>query len=438
MYELIAYQNLTSTATSITFSNIPQIYSDLYLVMTPRGTSSNISDDLVVLINDSSSNFSYRSLTGWSSVAAYSGTNNFFGWTNGNNTSPFYSSYAIQFTNYTSAVAKIITIDGVGPNFSTSDYLLNLIAHRWNPTVQSPITKITLRLNNSVSFAASTSATLYGINRTSGIGRAPLAMGGYMSYSNGYWVHTFPSSGSFIPFTNMDVEYLVVGGGGGGGFNFGTAGGGAGGYRSSVVGELSGANSSAESRLSLTANTNYTVTVGAGGAGDTNGSNSVFSTITSTGGGGGAGHDNAPGNGGSGGGGRQDGNTSAVGTGTTGQGFSGGAGFAAGGGTGGGGGGGGASATGTAAGNNAGGNGGNGLVSSITGTAIARAGGGGGGSQSGTVGTGGIGGGANGSNSSVTGGNSGSANTGGGGGGCGNAPAPGAGGSGIVIVRYRA
>jgi hypothetical protein len=435
MYELISHQNLTSTATSITFNNIPQIYSDLYLVITPRGTSSNISDDLAVLINDSSSNFSYRSLTGWSSVAAYSGTNNFFGWTNGNNTSlSMHSSYTIQFTNYTSSSAKIITIDGVGPNYSSSNYLLNLIAHRWNPTVQSPITKITLNLNNSVNFAASTSATLYGINRTSGIGRAPLAMGGYMSYSNGYWVHTFPSSGSFIPFTNMEVEYLVIAGGGAGGAGWNAGGGGAGGY---VEGSFAG-----------TANTNYTVTIGAGGTGATansfgaNGSNSVIHTITANGGGGGAmgnGTTANGANGGSGGGGTNSGMSGTASGGTSTQTSpTGGIGYGNRGGnviSGFNGSGAGGGAGGTGSDTNGSGAGGDGRISAITGTPVIRAGGGG---SSSPAGAGGSGGGGAGNQTTANGGN-GTANTGSGGGGRGQPSANGGnGGSGIVIVRYRA
>jgi hypothetical protein len=88
-------------------------------------------------------------------------------------------------------------------------------------------------------------------------------------------------------------------------------GGGAGGYRNSVVGETSGANTAAESKITLTGNTSYTVVVGGGGPGDTQGTNSSFSTITSIGGGFGGGNTYLPGwslpqggPGGSGGGGR--------------------------------------------------------------------------------------------------------------------------------------
>ena len=143
------------------------------------------------------------------------------------------------------------------------------------------------------------------------------ASGGTKTTSGDYTIHTFNSSGTFtISAGTGDVEYLVVAGAGGGAGLYGA--GGAGGYRSSVVGESSGGNSSAETVLNLSSG-DYTVTVGAGGAATafdgqtvgTQGSNSVFSSITSTGGGGGGGGegDNGVGrDGGSGGGGSDWGN----------------------------------------------------------------------------------------------------------------------------------
>jgi hypothetical protein len=254
-------------------------------------------------------------------------------------------------------------------------------------------------------------------------------------------VYTFSESGTFkVPrigykkmlSNNIFLEYLVIAGGGGGGNSAGTenggGGGGAGGYRSSVLGELSGANSLAEPRFRITRNTNYSVTVGAGGGISTIGSNSVFSSITSTGGGLGGTNSQGGGTGGSGGaGGASGGSNIGGGSGTANQGF--------GGGTGGsdqvtyrlGGGGGGAGEAGyshTFVSNRS--RGGNGLESAITGTLVKRAGGGGAG---GTSTAADFGGGFN--------GGAGTVNKGGGGGGRGNFTASGGnGGSGVVILRY--
>jgi hypothetical protein len=268
-----------------------------------------------------------------------------------------------------------------------------------------------------------------------------LPTGGTITTSGSYRIHTFTSSSSFVVPSGLslsNVEYLVVAGGGGGAHGA-AGGGGAGGYRSSVVGESSGGGSSAESRLTLSANS-YAVTIGAGGGagGGTGGSggNSVFGSITATGGGGG-GIGNAS-SGGSGGGSGYQATVGFAASGTSGQGYAGG--------TSGyqspyyppaGGGGAGAVGQSPSSGSDAGAqNGGAGVQSSINGTATYRAGGGGasGSNQGASAGAGGNGGGGAGSAAGAA--AAGTANTGGGGGGTHDGSAA-AGGSGIVIVRYQ-
>ena len=262
--------------------------------------------------------------------------------------------------------------------------------------------------------------------------------GGTISDYPNYIVHTFTSSGTFVPpiaetaeiydgvawrtlhtgtGSIQHVSLFMVGGGGGGGSS-GGGGGGAGGviyYDNYSV------------------NGTTTVVIGAGGAASSNGNNTTFGNITAIGGGAGGTNGDPHGkNGGSGGGGDNASTTpgSFMGSatvGVTGYGRNGGNGAGTGNNAGGGGGGGhskgGNGATTT------GGSGGDGVISPI-GTSSAFAGGGGGYGATG-AGAGGFGGGGDGG--SAGGGNAvaGSANTGGGGGGAGSA-----GGSGIVIIRY--
>jgi hypothetical protein len=261
----------------------------------------------------------------------------------------------------------------------------------------------------------------------------PNATGGTITYSKGYTIHTFTSSGTFTPLSAMNVETLVIGGGGGGA-NAG-AGGGAGGYAYNPS-------------FAVTAQA-YTVNVGIGGSGGTiagypgqKGQDSTFSTITAEGGGYGPSHGGGNGgSGGSGGGGAiyTTGNVTIGGTGS--QGYPGGGGYIEGSWVGCSGGGGGAGGAGTAGGNSSGsGNGGSGVASSISGTLVYYAGGGGGGEINGSyVGTGGSGGGGSGAVNGA--GTNGTANTGGGGGGGSYTTVPtyyngGNGGSGIIIIRY--
>lgn len=279
------------------------------------------------------------------------------------------------------------------------------------------------------------------------------AVGGTVTESGGYVIHTFTGSGQFTVLDQkLNVEYLIVGGGGGGGgaFTKDAAGGGGG--------------AGAYIHNSTTVNVgNYTVTIGGGGTGgpgqantrgDNGGDSSIFS-ITANGGAGagtysgstpntmsgttngnssGSGAGGAgtnPANGGSGG---QFGNGGGLHTGTgqsnvsTSCGGGGGAGFAGG--------------NGVA--NSTGGNGGDGLQNSISGTATWYAGGGAGGSTQGSAGGGGNGGGGSrGTPTGTTGGNpggNGTTNTGGGGGGASAGTSSGAGGnggSGIIIIRYK-
>lgn len=229
------------------------------------------------------------------------------------------------------------------------------------------------------------------------------ALGGEISYSGEYTIHTFLSSGTFIALEPISVDYLVVAGGGGGATDRDVGGGGGGG------GFLSG---------TLTADTgSHAIIIGSGGnrgtgvdftnvgggTNGTNGSNSSFLTAISIGGGGGGTRNNNGQNGGSGGGGGDAARPG--GAGTAGQGNAGGTGpgmNTQGGNDSGGGGG-----AGSAASLN---NPGVGLSSSISGTAITYAKGGRG-SQNFTPVDAGI-------------------NTGDGGDGARN------GGSGIVIIRY--
>ena len=94
----------------------------------------------------------------------------------------------------------------------------------------------------------------------------------YSSGGNNYKVHTFLSSGNFIPNGDGEVDILMIAGGGGGGTcntSFqGGGGGGAGGYITSSG--TSGGNSSAISKRTVSAQT-YVITIGGGGVGGANG-----------------------------------------------------------------------------------------------------------------------------------------------------------------------
>ena len=445
--QLIETKALTSANASIVFSNIPQTFTDLYVLTSLRDTTGTVGwVTCDVRPNGTGSNISSRVLYGFGTTVGSLPANEIYHQaTQGGNTANTFSSSSIYISNYAGSTHKSFSVDtSTEGNTATTINAIN--ASLWSDT--AAITSLTFLIAAGQTLAAGSTISLYGIGGAGDGYAAPKATGGIISYAAGYVVHTFTASGTFTPTANLtDVEYLVIAGGGGGGKNAG-CGAGAGGYRSSVVGQNSGGGASAEARLSLTSGVNYTVTVGAGGAIGTgtngadlqpgsDGFSSSFSTITSTGGGGSAPGGNIIGSsvltrhtgraGGSGGGSSAyavDGTSGPVtgGSRTIDQGFSGGSATSSGDGIASAGGGGagavGESVTATA-GQTRAGAGGAGVSSNITGNSIVRASGG---SAWFTAAVAGGGGG--------TGQPNGIANTGGG------AGDNGAGGSGIVIVRY--
>jgi hypothetical protein len=433
---LIAKQTVgVGGAASVTFSNIPQTFTDLKVVMSTRSSGTS---GVQIQFNGSTSNRSNIRLYGNGSVtASFSGSDVFTYQNRSSYTANTFDSSEIYIPNYTSSNFKSLSIDNVTETNATA-VDMQLQAGLWSQT--TAITSLGFVPDSSQTFVEFSEFSLYGIssNTTTQNTSVPYASGGDIIRTDGtFWYHTFLASGTFIPSKNLTCDYLVVAGGAGGGGVGG--GGGAGGLRSTVT--ATGGGGTLETPLSLIANTAYTAQIGAGGGGSLYGDgssgflggNSVFSTITSTGGGFGSAANVVGGTGGSGGGSRN--NT--AGARTVNQGFVGASWANLGGG------GGGAGVAGSVgSGGGTGGNGGNGVATSITGSSVTYAGGGGGGSNSGVGGSvasvGGTGGGGAGGLGAT--GVNGTANSGGGGGGGGFSGISGfnggAGGSGIIVVRY--
>lgn len=425
------------TDSSITFSNIPQTYTDLIVKVSGHLTGTGFGAATVKLIfNSSTSGYSWRSVFTDSAGGSYSqkGDSVAFieaGILPASQLSPTLNVFGVLdmlISNYSSNNSKAVSIDYAQESGSVDNYN-GFVSGIWVNT--APITSLTITPNAS-NFSQYSTFTLYGVkSMRAAVGNSIKATGGAIAFDGTYVTHTFNTSGSFTPTTNLLVDYLVVAGGGGGGSSNNSGGGGAGGLRSTVT--ATGGGGSLEAALSLTGGNGYTVTIGAGGAGGvgsnvtgTSGSNSVFSSITSTGGGGGGGENSNGAAGGSSGGGGYNGNAGTR-TASPVQGNNGANGslsspFPAGGG-------GGAGAAGSGA------QGGNGQTISIAGSSITYGGGGSGGRSS-TVVSGGTGGGGSGGQNGGTAPTTGTVNSGGGGGG-GAVSSGAAGGSGIVIVRYK-
>lgn len=308
----------------VTFSAIPQTYTDLKLYVSSRDNRAGQPNDDISIqvgyngsINTGSIYTYYRGYGTGSGVGSdnNSGTALNVGFSTGATaTASVFGNNSIYIGNYTSSNNKTVSCDGVSENNATTSWT---VLNAGQIATSNPITDIKLFGADATLWSEHTTFYLYGISNT--IASGAKAYGGYVTEDDNFIYHTFTSSGVFTPIQSLTTDYLVVAGGGGGGAGD-AGGGGAGGYRTSIGG----------SALSLTAQA-YAVTVGAGGTAGlwtgaftqpTNGTDSTFSTITSTGGGRGGSlvdgaNFNAGGNGGSGGGGGRPGTGSDPGTGNT-------------------------------------------------------------------------------------------------------------------------
>lgn len=301
---------LASNGGTVTFTNIPQTYTDLRIVMQGGFVDNGFMVGVRVgnTTVDSGANYSYTIARGNNSVAtSLRKTGMVFGAICAQGGNNLNNIITVDFLNYSNTTTYKTWISRYGNAGEGVDNVTSL----WRST--AAINTIAIAESgdggsgsfNYGNMLAGTTFTLYGIKAWSNTESTPKASGGYVYEDSTYYYHAFPFSSTFTPTQSLTCDYLVLGGGGGGG-----SGGGAGAYRTSLE----------ASPLSLTAQA-YTVTIGAGGASygvsgaaaGTNGGDSVFSTITSNGGGHGGetGTYSASGNGAS------NGNASGGGAGTT-------------------------------------------------------------------------------------------------------------------------
>ena len=423
------------TATSlITFSSIPQTYTDLVIIANGTASASAYTKLYFngITTNTYSATNLYGTGSGVGSARQTTGEGKayiqcYYNYANANPTM-----MKVNIFNYAnSSVYKTVLL----PDYDAAQEVTAKVG-LWAST--APINSVTLE-RVSGNWNIGTTFSLYGI-AAEGTIPTPKATGGAIYSDSTYYYHVFGATGTFTPTQSITADILVIAGGGqGGGGNGG--GGGAGGLRYFASQSLT--------------SVGYTCTIGAGGSGGLtnaaggNGGNSQFGSLTlSTGGGGGGGYSaGAATSGGSGGGGGTAGNTTAGAASPSGQGNAGGSGHVTDNLSGGGGGSGAAGGVGTTTTSGAGGNGtstysswgfATGVGQNVAGAYYIAGGGSGGGdaaSGNAIVGAAGYGGGGIGGSESTN-ASTGVANTGSGGGGEGGGGAGANGGSGVIIVRY--
>jgi hypothetical protein len=271
-YVALDKKTLTSAVGTVSFTDIPQTYTDLVLVFSGTAVSG---DTMYYQFNgDTGTNYSDTYLFGDGSAGSgrHANQGGIFG--GGINTTK--SQQIINIMNYSNTTTTKNTLLRANASGITAT---SAFVGLWRST--AAITSIQLKIG--ANFAIGSSFSLYGIKSWTAES-TPLATGGWITSDSTYWYHTFASSGTFTPTTTLTADVLVVAGGGGGGYDRGGGGGGGGlVYASSQ--SLTGAK---------------TVTVGAGGAGSQanankgiSGSNTSFTGLTTATGGGGGGTYNA-------------------------------------------------------------------------------------------------------------------------------------------------
>jgi hypothetical protein len=269
---------LTTTASSIDFTNIPQIYTDLVFIFNGTRTSSGLADFTLRFNGDTGNNYSDTVLYSTGSVAG----------TGRHSNQPFPRGWYIN-DSQTQNIINIMNYSNpltnktfIGRSATSVETDASVALWRNN----APITQITC-YPDGATFSSGCTFTLYGI--AAGTAKA---IGGEVTITGGFAYHTFRQSGVFTPLENLTVDYLVVAGGGGTittASQYYAGGGGGGGLRSSV--SPTGGGGSAEAQFSAVANTDYSVVIGAGapampsGRFGIQGNTSSFATISCTGGG---------------------------------------------------------------------------------------------------------------------------------------------------------
>ena len=150
---------------SITFSSIPQTYTDLQLVISSRTSRASDSDGMFITFNAVTTGYTQKDVLG-SGPAAVSGHSSlrYIGETPGNNaTASVFGNAQVYIPNYTSANYKSYSVDAVAEDNDSSAYV-SLVAGLWSNT--AAITSIAISPQTGPNLNQYTTATLYGIKNT--------------------------------------------------------------------------------------------------------------------------------------------------------------------------------------------------------------------------------------------------------------------------------
>lgn len=156
-----------STTASFDFNSIPDIYDDLLMTLSGRGTIAQNNIMTVLYINGNTSNGIWRQLFGTGTGVSYNGVSGYIdaiAIPAASSTSNTFGSGTILIPGYKSSVAKTLSMDYVTEN-NGSDAIQAIRAVYWNST--AAITQLGLAIAAG-NYVQNTTASLYGMKRGSG------------------------------------------------------------------------------------------------------------------------------------------------------------------------------------------------------------------------------------------------------------------------------
>lgn len=170
-YVAISTVTVTTATPTITFTSIPQTFTDLIVMMSVRSANAADRVELYLTVNsDTAANYSSRRLQAYDSnsliSSAQSGvtptSNSTFGRiTSATSNASTFSNVSLYIPNYTSSTQKSMSIEWNQENNSTASYSVGASAGLYSGT--AAITSLSFSVESSGNFAQYSTATLYGI-----------------------------------------------------------------------------------------------------------------------------------------------------------------------------------------------------------------------------------------------------------------------------------
>jgi hypothetical protein len=167
-YQLIEARTLGSDTASVSFTSIPQTYTDLQLLVSARINRAGISVNMGLRFNSDSSNYTNIMLYGDGNSASglYSTALDQFGyWYSPANsaTANTFSNQSVYIPNYTSSYNKSVSIDSTSENNATDTNVV-LLGGQWANS--AAITTITLSNYQGSNLRSGSTFYLYGIKNS--------------------------------------------------------------------------------------------------------------------------------------------------------------------------------------------------------------------------------------------------------------------------------